>query len=119
VNDLACHSLPGAGGWASVSASVGEETMIIKQPCLVDASHWEIVDWNNFDPRVLGVIWKITQGKYYIDPTCASFWAGAGALGLPRSVFHFFEPNDISAQVENFLTACEDIGIIVSGRWMA
>ena len=93
--------------------------MNLKQLCFVDGSHWEIVDWNNFDSRVFGVIWKITQGKYYIDPTCQSFWNGAGALGLPRSVFHFFEPNDISAQVENYLTTCEDIGIIVSGKWMA
>ena len=93
--------------------------MIIKQPCFVDGSHWEVVDWKNFDSRVLAIIWKITQGKYYIDPTCQSFWNGAGALGLPRSVFHFFEPNDISAQVENYLTACEDIGIIVSGKWIA
>jgi GH25 family lysozyme M1 (1,4-beta-N-acetylmuramidase) len=93
--------------------------MIIKQPAIVDGSHWSIVDWRNFDPNILAVIWKITQGKYYIDPTCADFWAGVGQLGLPRSVFHFFEPNDIASQVANYLTACEDHRIIVSGKWMA
>ena len=91
----------------------------IKQPCFADSSHWNPVDWNNLDPRLLGMIWKITQGKYYIDPTCAGFWRDAKSKGVARSVFHFFEPNDIQAQVVNFLTACEDIGIIVSGKWMA
>jgi GH25 family lysozyme M1 (1,4-beta-N-acetylmuramidase) len=91
----------------------------LKLPCFADSSHWNPVDWNNLDPNVLGMIWKITQGKYYIDPTCAGFWKDAKSKGISRSVFHFFEPNDIAAQVENFLTACEDHGIIVAGKWMA
>ena len=93
--------------------------MNIKQPCFADSSHWNPVDWNNLDPRVLGMIWKITQGKYYIDPTCAGFWRDAKSKGVARSVFHFFESNDVQAQVANFLTACEDHAIIVSGKWMA
>ena len=93
--------------------------MIIKEPCFADSSHWNPVDWNNLDPRVLGMIWKITQGRIYIDPTCAGFWNGAGQKKIARSVFHFFEPNDIAAQVANFLTACEDHKIIVGGKWMA
>jgi hypothetical protein len=93
--------------------------MNIKQPAFGDGSHWEIVDWDKLDSRLLGMIWKITQGKNYLDPTCRDFWIGAGRKKFSRSVFHFWEPDDQSAQVENFLTACEDIGIIVSGRWMA
>lgn len=89
--------------------------MQIKSPCLIDVSHWEIPDWLNLDPQVCGVFMKATQGKFYLDPTFGSSWNGA--RNLPRGAYHFFEPNDVSAQVENFLTACEDVGAIVAGEW--
>lgn len=93
--------------------------MIIKSPCIIDISHWEVVDWPNLDSRVRGVLFKLTQGKSYRDPTAESSWLGAKSRGLPRGPFHFMEENDVAGQVENFLTASEDVGIIVSGKWMA
>jgi GH25 family lysozyme M1 (1,4-beta-N-acetylmuramidase) len=92
--------------------------MIIKEPCIIDTSHWDVPNWDILDPRVVGVIMKATQGRYYVDPTFADQWNGAKQAKRPRSAFHFMELNDVSAQVENFLTACEDAGAIVSGRWM-
>lgn len=92
--------------------------MIIKEPCIIDTSHWDVPNWGILDPRVVGVIMKGTQGKYYVDPTFTSQWIGAGLAKRPRSAYHFMELNDVSTQVENFLTACEDAGVIVSGRWM-
>lgn len=92
--------------------------MIIKEPCIIDTSHWDVPNWDILDPRVVGVIMKATQGKYYVDPTFTSQWIGAGQAKRPRSAYHFMELNDVSTQVENYLTACEDAGVIVSGRWM-
>jgi GH25 family lysozyme M1 (1,4-beta-N-acetylmuramidase) len=90
----------------------------IKLPCIIDTSHWDVPDWDNLDPRVVGAIMKATQGKYYIDPTFASQWSNAGRVKRPRSAFHFMELNDVATQAENYLTACEDVGAIVSGKWM-
>ncbi|RJP53611.1 MAG: hypothetical protein C4583_04295 [Anaerolineaceae bacterium] len=92
--------------------------MIIKEPCIIDTSHWDVPNWDILDPRVVGVIMKATQGKYFVDPTFTSQWLGAGRVKRPRSAYHFMELNDVSTQVENFFTACEDVGAIVSGRWM-
>lgn len=92
--------------------------MIVKEPCIIDTSHWDVPNWAILDARVVGVIMKATQGRYYVDPTFTSQWIGAGGAKRPRSAFHFMELNDVSAQVENFLTACEDTGAIVAGRWV-
>jgi GH25 family lysozyme M1 (1,4-beta-N-acetylmuramidase) len=68
---------------------------------------------------VLGVIMKATQGKYYVDPTCAASYAGAGLRGIPRGLYHFLEPNDISSQVDNFIVQCEAVGALKDGKWLA
>jgi len=93
--------------------------MIIKSPCIIDISHWEVPDWPNLDSRVMGVIMKATQGKFYVDPTFKNSWIGAGNRQIPRSAYHFFEANDVAAQVSNYLTTCEDVGLLVSGIWKA
>lgn len=93
---------------------------ILKLPAVIDISHWETIpDWTKLDKRVCGVIMKATQGKYYIDPTFRSSWNGTRAIKVPASAYHFFDANDVPSQVANYLTACEDVGIIVSGKWMA
>ena len=93
--------------------------MEIKQPLIIDISHWESVDWQNLDARVVGVFMKATQGKFYIDPTFSYNFNGAGSIKKPRSPYHFFEPNDIGIQVANYLTTCEEVGAIVGGIWKA
>jgi len=94
--------------------------VILKEPCIIDVSHWEVIpDWTLLDKRVVGVIMKATQYKYYVDPTFRSSWNGTRQIKVPASAYHFFEPNDVSAQVENYLTACEDVGLIVGGKWVA
>lgn len=93
--------------------------MIIKEPCIVDISHWERVDWANLDKRVKGVITKATQGKSYIDPTCGTYYAGARGKGLPCGLYHFFEPHDIAAQIDNFINTCKNIGALKDGIWLS
>lgn len=92
---------------------------ILKRPCIVDLSHWNTIDWGNFDNRVVGVIIKATESKDYKDPDCKRNFDEAGKLGLPRSLYHFFQPNDVSAQAENYLSYAEEIGAIVNGKWVA
>lgn len=91
--------------------------MIIKKPCIIDVSHWEVPVWESLDARVVGTLMKASQGRYYVDPTFADSWARAGAKGIPRGAYHFFD-FDAPNQVENFLTACEDAGAIVAGKWV-
>jgi len=93
--------------------------MIIKSPCIIDISHWEVPDWPNLDSRVMGVIMKATQGKFYRDPTCRANYIGAGARGVPRGLYHYAEPDDVAAQVNNFLVVCEEIGALRDGVWLA
>ena len=91
----------------------------IKEPCIVDVSHWNIIDWGNFDRRVVGVIIKATESKDYRDPDCRKNFIEAGKLGLPRSLYHFFQPNDVSSQVDNFISYAEEVGAIIDGKWVA
>ncbi len=48
---------------------------------------------------------KATQGTYDTQSTFAAHWAGAGAAGVRRSAYHFFNPTeDGAAQAAHFLS---------------
>ena len=97
--------------------------MIIKQPCIIDVSHWDPIpnSWINDNPNslVVGCYAKATQGKLYEDPTAQQNYDVCKRLGIPFSVFHFFEPDDISTQVNNYIAVCTRIGIFKDGVWLS
>jgi len=83
ANDLAyCHSLPGVGGWASVSASVGEEAMI-KIIDLYSGNSRDFVEALN--GTFSGIIFKAGQGDWLDVPSIKpDWWQIAGDKGLLR-----------------------------------
>ena len=95
--------------------------MIIKEPCVVDISHYDPLNGEPLDPRILGVFMKASQGKSYKDPTCkANFERSAGRK---RGLFHFFEtdPYDshVSLQIDNFMDVATTAGAFLNGAWLA
>jgi lysozyme len=72
------------------------------------------IDW----PRVAGAgvafaFIKATQGTYDTQSTFASNWAGAGAAGVARGAYHFFDPTeDGAAQADHFLSVLAAAGAI-------
>lgn len=91
----------------------------IKQPCVIDISHWNIIDWNNVLSDIAGFYIKVSEGKDYQDPDAKNNFEGAGRRGFRRGLYHFFQINDVAAQVANFIDACTKIGAIVDGKWVA
>ncbi len=63
------------------------------------------VDWTAVQAsgRVFAII-KATQGNYYTNDAWQGQWDGAGAAGLMRSAYHFYDPTvDGTAQAQYFL----------------
>jgi lysozyme len=58
----------------------------------IDASRWQgVIDWRT--ARANGVsfaFFKATEGGDIIDPAFGSYWASAGAAGMPRGAYHYF-----------------------------
>ena len=96
--------------------------MIIKHPCVIDVSHHDplVPGWTNTEPGriVVGVYAKLTQGTGFEDETAKSNRDISISLGLPFGPYHFFEPNDISRQVDWFISRCEKIGSLKDGVWL-
>lgn len=80
-------------------------------PLVVDLSHWDpAYDYEAVvDDGIVGVIYKATEGKSYTDPTYVPQQQAAKGLGLKWGAFHFANSDDVSKQINNFLTyACPD-----------
>ena len=96
--------------------------MIIKHPCVIDVSHHDplVPGWTNTEPGriVVGVYAKLTQGTGFEDETAKSNRDISISLSLPFGPYHFFEPNDISRQVDWFISRCEKIGSLKDGVWL-
>lgn len=97
--------------------------MITKQPCIIDVSHWDPIplSWMNDDLNsyVVGCYSKLTQGTWYEDKSAQQNYEVCKRLGIPFSVYHFFEPNDVARQVEQFIKFCILIGIFKDGVWLS
>lgn len=95
----------------------------IKEPCIIDISHWNAddfaIDWEKLDSRIVGVIIKATQFVDYRDPTAKHSYEMAGKQKRPRGLYHYFDPNRVEEQVENFLSFCIEIGAFDGTRWLA
>ncbi len=70
------------------------------------------IDWGAVQGsgRVFAII-KATQGDYYTNAHWQAQWDGAGAAGLMRSAYHFFDPTiDGVTQAQHFLTVVGTLG---------
>lgn len=76
----------------------------------VDTSHHNgEVDWRKVaDSRIAFAFIKATDGLDYLDPAFADHFKAAGAAGLVRGAYHFYETNDGGlAQAEWFIRNVE------------
>jgi lysozyme len=74
----------------------------------IDVSHIQgAVDWSAVVATGQSFVFiKATQGITVVDPQFAANWQGAGAVGLKRGPYHFYQPgDDPQAQAEHFLAS--------------
>jgi len=90
---------------------------MIKPNSGIDISAWETnVLWEKLAPRPSLVIAKASEYKWR-DTAFVMHYQNAEEY--PRGAYHFYRPDDIPAQVETFLWACEEAGAFVGGKWLA
>jgi lysozyme len=70
------------------------------------------IDWARVaDAGVAFAYIKATQGTYDTQTTFAKNWAGAGAAGVARGAYHFFDPTeDGAAQAAHFFSVLSAAG---------
>lgn len=80
-------------------------TKLPVQPWVIDISHYQQVNsWEKVVAAgIVGVIHKATEGKTSVDSMYRARENGARSAGLLWGAYHFLIPNDIDAQVKNFL----------------
>jgi lysozyme len=73
-------------------------------PTVIDLSHWgPASDYGAVKAaRYVGVIYKATQGQFYIDPTYVQQQQAAKAAGLKWGAYHFGDSTDTDGQIDNF-----------------
>jgi GH25 family lysozyme M1 (1,4-beta-N-acetylmuramidase) len=72
----------------------------------IDVSYWDSeIDWSKVQASgVCFAFIKATEGEHYTDPTFATNWAGAKAVGILRGAYCFFHPNmDAIKQADLFI----------------
>jgi len=72
----------------------------------IDVSHFQsVVDWEAVAASEIQFCFiKATEGAENVDPRFAQNWRGAGAAGLLRGAYHFFDPlAPTAAQIESFI----------------
>ncbi len=69
---------------------------------IVDASHWNKIDWTVFRPDIL--IAKCTEGVGFVDNTYQKNLTEAKKLGIPFGAYHFANKNDPVKEAEFFLS---------------
>ncbi|MBO6894336.1 MAG: glycoside hydrolase family 25 protein [Roseibium sp.] len=77
----------------------------------IDVSHHQgDIDWAQVaGDDVSFVYMKASEGEGFKDPAFARNWAGAGAVGLPRGAYHYFNMCKPGAkQAANFLSVLPD-----------
>src|SRR5947209_5974916 len=61
---------------------------------------------------------KATESTDYTSSTFASQWQGAGAAGMLRGGYHFFDFNaDAAQQAQLFLSVCPPAKVNAWGNW--
>lgn len=93
--------------------------MNIKQPCIIDVSHWEgrpnwdqVIEGNKAAGNpITGVICKASEHTGYMDDTFAWNWANLKRLGVPRGAYHFYRfEYDAVKQADFFLRVLDQNG---------
>lgn len=89
--------------------------MIIKEPVVIDISHYEpIENYAALSPRPAMMIAKATEGATFKDDWFLRHMAGAAQIGAVRGAYHFHRKAvSAAAQVKNF---CDTVRPIISKR---
>lgn len=96
-----------------IASLLPKPTYRLKPPAAFDFSKWESVsDWSKviFPDGTKALITKATDGQSYVDPTFQNYFAAFKKLPYIRGAYHFFQPNDISGQIGNYVTQLQIAG---------
>ena len=78
------------------------------EPDFADVSHWEKVDFNKYNKKIL--ITKATEAENYIDPTFKSLRSECEKRNILFGAYHFFRcDKDAVKQAEHFLSFSKDL----------
>ena len=78
----------------------------------IDVSHYQgVIDWGLVAQAGMAFVFiKATEGTSEVDPQLQDNWSGAGAAGLLRGAYHFFQPGeDPRQQAEHFLSVVQTL----------
>lgn len=80
-------------------------------PLVLDLSHWNPVhDWAAVKASgIVAIIYKVTEGASYVDPTYDAAKKGAISAGLLWGAYHFLRPGDMKAQAKFFIDKIGEI----------
>src|ERR1700690_154536 len=97
----------------TIAAAITGPTYKLKPNAVFDFSEWEDVpDWSKvvFPNGTKALITKATDGKEYIDKTFRTNFEAFGKMPYWRGGYHFFQPNDIAGQINNYLNQMQIAG---------
>lgn len=79
----------------------------------IDLSHGnDPINWSKLSPQIQFVILKASQGIAFRDPKASSLFQSVKTKNLVQGFYHFFTfQNPGAAQANNFLDACQAIGV--------
>jgi lysozyme len=81
-------------------------------PTVIDISHWQgRPDFIAVKAAgVLGVIFKATEGRDYVDPTLHENFLNARNAGLAACTYHWLRPGNVRDQMKHYLATIEPEG---------
>lgn len=85
---------------------------LIKQPPVIDISHWiEVPDFDALDPKPWLIITKATEGTNFLDSEYAEYADSIRDAGIRLGAYHFMRPGDQIAQADWFCEILLQVGL--------